>query len=250
MNENLSLRGGEPKRLEKACLRGASVLCAAAFVFSAVACQKDNSVSEGKLLDFYGEAEFTLPFECDNFSKTDALNFNTDLSMEQMTEKVKSAGYGAVLYDFDGVKRTLITSEKNGCDYYFLIYDKSYSGAIGNGESDRYTLGELSESVRAGDSLYAFLFPLHFAEISAAQNGAGADGAQSRKMHCTFNEFADFYRNSGKDDALIDEENKTVTFACKASAEHNGTNVNWSAGDVLLSYSETEIGNFVEMRLK
>lgn len=236
------------KRSEKAFLKGAGILCACVFAGAAGACKKDDSVKEGKIYDFYGTAEFVLPFESENYTKTGVLNFDTDLTMEQMTEKTKSAGYGAELYDFDGVKRMLITQEQGGCNYYFLIYDKTLPAATGNGSAERFTLCDLSESFRINDKQYVFLFPQQFAE--AKNSGLVSGATESKKVYCTFNEFADFYRNTGKDDVTIDSGNRTVTFSCKASVEQNGIDANHSAGEILLSYTEAENGNYVNVSLK
>ena len=70
------------KRSEKAFLKGAGILCACVFAGAAGACKKDDSVKEGKIYDFYGTAEFVLPFESENYTKTGVLNFDTDLTME------------------------------------------------------------------------------------------------------------------------------------------------------------------------
>ena len=51
------------KRSKKAFLKGAGILCACVFAGAAGACKKDDSVKEGKIYDFYGTAEFVLPFE-------------------------------------------------------------------------------------------------------------------------------------------------------------------------------------------
>ena len=54
----------------------------------------------------------------------------------------------------------------------------------------------------------------------------------------------------GKDDVTIDSGNRTVTFSCKASVEQNGIDTNHSAGEILLSYTEAENGNYVNVSLK
>lgn len=240
----------ERKRRGTAFLKIASVLTAGALLCAAGACKKDNVINEGKIYDFYREVEFELPFESKNYSYAGVLNFDTDLSMAQMAEKTKSAGYGADLYDFDGVQRLFVTSEKDGGKSYFLIYDKTLSEARGNGESDRYTLSGLSGDFQADGKRYAYLFPLQFAEAKDAEITSESPKTERKKVYCTFNEFAEFYRGTGKNDVTVDETNRTVTFSCKASTEQNGTDVNLSAGEILLSYVETENGNYAEIRLK
>ena len=199
------------------------------------------------IYDYYGVTQFVLPFEHENVTSTDALYFNTNLNMEQMTERIKNAGYQGTLHEFEGVKRIFITVINGSVSSYFIIYDKTLSEFLGNGKSDRYSLRALTASIQVADKdsnyeTYVFLFPLHVSDISEL--------TKTRKIYCTFNEFADFYRATGRKDVQIDVGNKTVTFTCKGtdSTEQDKTNPNFATGKVVMQYVEKSSGNYIDIQ--
>ncbi len=212
----------------------------------ACACTKDKK----GYFDYYGEYSLELPFAHERTSFTDVLYFTTELDIEGMAKALSEEGYTANIYDFDGVKRIWVTATKEEDSHYFLIYDKTCP--VGDGE--KYVLCDLSASIRekTGDNsydTYVFLFPEYASEVLQFSDGVIEPTILStRKIYCDFEEFAAFYKGTGKEDATIDKENKTVTFPCKVSDDKE-VNPNWKEGKVLMRYVEKADASYVEIEL-
>lgn len=192
--------------------------------------------------DYYTEYKFELPFKHKNTTQSDSLFFDATFTIEQMTGLINDAGYKARMYDFDNVKRIFITAAQNNFLYYFAIYDNNYLES-----SKKYTLTNLTSSIvidsnwQIDKNMYVFLFPLHLAK-------AETNPLNTKKIYCTFDEFAEFYEATGRSDTKIDRINKTVVFFCEGSVEHSWGNANWARGNIIMRYVESESGNYVDIQ--
>lgn len=182
--------------------------------------------------DYYGEYFFELPFTHRVSNRTDVLYFRAGYSMEQMNELINEAGYSASLHEKGNVKTILISVVENELTYYFVIYDKNHLG-----NTDTYTLSNATASITSGGTpnLYVFLAPLHILSTTTDSNVI--------KAYDSFNHVADFYRSTGKDDAEIDDINKTITFRCEGNPR-----LSWAQGRVIMHYFEAETGNYLEVK--
>jgi hypothetical protein len=196
------------------------------------------SNKERFLKDYYQEYSFELPFKyIYKYATYDTFYFDTGLTIEQMCESINASGFKASFYNNDGIEKIFITAIKNSFSYYYVIYDKAYleSGNV-------YTLRECSVSLTMpiDDAvkepyIYVFLFPHHLTDVKS-------DEQDKRKIYCSFDEFAEFYRATGKNDAQIDNKNLTVTFFCEGYASRN-----WIRGNLLMRYVESATGNYIHI---
>ncbi|MDR0752467.1 MAG: hypothetical protein LBF12_07840 [Christensenellaceae bacterium] len=197
---------------------------------------------EKSIKDYYEEYSYELPFEHTiGNNQSTLLYFYTELTMEQMSKSINESGYTASLHDNNNIKKIFITAAKNGFLYYFVIYDKSYLEDI-HGSNRQYTLSECAASFNMPINsnakepyIYTFLFPSHF-------SGTWTNDTNVR-IYCTFDKFAQFYQATGKNDAQIDYENKTVTFFCEGNSDRS-----WIRGNVIMQYVENENGNYVNIQ--
>ncbi|ABR47931.1 hypothetical protein Amet_1759 [Alkaliphilus metalliredigens QYMF] len=185
--------------------------------------------------DYYGEYHFELPFNHSVSNITNMLFFKTDYSMERMNELINEAGYNASLHENGNIKTILISAVKNEFTYYFVIYDKNHLG-----NTDVYTLSNAMSSIDIDVServpnLYVFLVPLHILDTIT--------DSDTKKVYNSFDYIANFYRATGKNDVEIDDVNKTIIFKCEGNP-----NFSWVQGVVIMQYSETETGNYLEIK--
>ena len=188
----------------------------------------------GEIIDYYGEYHFQLPFDHSVSNTTDMLFFKTDYSMEEMNELINEAGYNASMHENGHVKTILISAVKEEFTYYFVIYDK---GHLSN--TDVYTLRNARSSIEIDVSerapnRYVFLAPLQI--LSTIDS-------DTKQVHDSFDSIADFYRATGKNDFEIDDVNKTIIFQCEGNPD-----LSWVHGMVIMQYSETETGNYLEIK--
>ena len=197
-------------------------------------------IRDGRIKDYYGEYTFVLPFDHTVSNKTDIVYFDADYSIEQMAELVNEAGYNASLHEIGNAKSISIFVPKNGFYYYFIVYDKSYFEIV----VDYYILSDVSLGIRLdGDDVssidrgrnhpYVFLAPLHI---------LGRSDSGIKRVYGSFEDIAEFYRATGKNDAEIDDVNRTVKFWCEGNP-----NFDWRQGTIIMQYTETATGNYLEI---
>ncbi|MCL2678995.1 MAG: hypothetical protein FWF18_01680, partial [Dehalococcoidia bacterium] len=192
-----------------------AVAVSALLVASLCVISSCGPIKRDNLQDYYGEYTFTLPFDYTFVHWSGNVYFDTNYSMEQMAELVNEAGYNTSLHAIGNVKTILISAQKDGFTYYFVICDKNYPYS-----SNVYTLMSASASISIGASGNVptdfpfdrpipcrFLAPLHILESSS-----GMDLSDVRRVYGSFEDIAEFYRATGKDDFIIDDVNKTIRF--------------------------------------
>ena len=198
------------------------VVCCVSMVCLLSGC---GPVKTAVIHDYYGECSFELPFEHEITNTTDVMYFKTSCSMEQMTEVINEAGYGAKLYEDFG-NTILISVLQNEMTYYFVIYDNAPENGGG------FVLSDTSASI---PGIFVFLAPLH---ILDNENTSG-----TRKIYGSFEDLADFYRAAGKNDVDIDAQNKTILFECEGNLP-----LSWKQGTIAIQYIESEQGNYLNIK--
>jgi hypothetical protein len=192
-----------------------------------------------RITDYYGEYTFVLPFDHSISNNAGSVYFDTDYSMEQMAELVNEAGYGASLHAIGDAKTILISAQKDGFTYYFVVYDRHYPDFVTSYTLMRAVSGISIEVSNIGPvrepHRYVFLAPLHIM--------ARIDNSDVRRVYGSFEDIAEFYRATGKNDVVIDDANKTVMFWCDGNP-----NLSWKQGTIIMQYTETESGNYLEIR--
>ncbi|MDR3186140.1 MAG: hypothetical protein LBU04_04965 [Christensenellaceae bacterium] len=194
--------------------------------------------------DYYEEYSFELPFKhtIGNNQYT-TLYFKTRLTMEQMCESINTAGYKASLYNYDNINKIFIVARKNEFSYYYVICNKIY---VDGAYVDGYVLSDCSSSLSISANSkernqYVFLFPLHLSDTVESN-------PNRIKINSTFDEFVDFFASTGKNDAQIDYENKSVIFSCRESA-NDDIDKYWINGNIVMLYTESETGNYINLSL-
>ncbi len=211
------------KRIKKILLSIIFFICI--FIFSAC-----GSFKTLKIYDYYREYKFELPFEYDHKSKKDIIIFDKDLSIEEMSILINEANYNSSVYEFDGLKRMLITVTEDKYVYYYIIYDKTES-------NENYILRDCSKDIKFKKFIftqfYIFLFPLHYSKIDNVSSDV-------IEVYCTFEDFASFYEATGKNNYEIDYINKKLRFYCDGDYRMHFDN-----GYVNFEYIENENGAFI-----
>lgn len=199
---------------------------------------------DGSIRDYYGDYTFVLPFDHTVSNKAGAVYFETDYSMEQMVELINEVGYNASLHAIGDVKTILIAILQDGFSSYFVVYDKNYFDP-----GTRYTLTGASSNIKIDEAdmkpfpdfpfrppwIYVFLAPIHMLD--------DRDYSDMKRVYGSFEDIAEFYRATGKDDVVIDDVNKTVQFWCAGNP--------WASlgqGMLIMQYTETETGNYLEIK--
>jgi hypothetical protein len=199
-----------------------------------------GGVRSGGVIDYYGEYHFVLPFEHNvSYNQGDVLYFATDYLMEQMLNSINNAGYGATLHTNGDTETILISAEQEDFIYYFIIFDADYS-VSGNG---LYTLSNALSSMNPPFN-YPFMAPLHIIEREHNYNAR-------RRVFGSFDEIADFYRATGKNDAVIDEANKTIHFnneGCQIFTPRQGIQFSAIRATIVLQFVESEDGNYLYIK--
>ena len=153
--------------------------------------------------------------------------------MEQMVELINEAGYNASLHAIGDVQTILIAVLQDGFSSYFVVYDKGYFDP-----GTRYTLTDAASSIGHDDNesrgLYTFLAPTHILvdEVS-----------YMRKVYGSFEDIAEFYSATGKDDVVIDDVDETILFWCGGSYVPGARQ-----GTLIMQYTKTETGNYLEIK--
>ena len=68
-----------------------------------------------------------------------------------------------------------------------------------------------------------YFAPTMAAQFSSAWNGQG-NPPQNVRLYLSWEEFAKFYEDTGKDNFVIDNENKTIVFECTRKSATMGKN--------------------------
>ena len=185
-----------------------------------------------RIYDYYGEYQLVTPFEAHYFlpvRERIPKEKNPTLSMEFMQESLDGAGFGTSLFQINGTQRLLITKTQESGVTYFLIYETTRA----------YILEPLCQNFGDASALSfgkVFLFPNHWIvanrESEAVVTNDGVKGDKIR-VECSWDQFADFYRQTGRSDMEIDEQNQSVLFACRANAQSN-----WAGGQLKFWYAD------------
>ncbi len=177
------------------------------------------------VIDYYGEYSFELPFNHIVKNSTDVLYFDTEYSIEQMSQIITEAGYQAELYDSGDTKKILISVAEEPFTYYFVIHDKEK-----NDDNDSYTLSD----AHLVWGYYSILAPINI--INESNN------SEQISIYESFDYLVKFYESTGKNDFSIDEINKTITFKC-----HKKPNTSLRDGEIKIHYIEAEEGNVLKI---
>ena len=188
-----------------------------------------GALKNSDIMDYYTEYRFELPFNHSINNAADVLYFKTEYSIEQMNQLINNAGYSANLYENGNVQTILISAVKNKFIYYFVIYDKNHSY-----NKDVYMLSSAALSIKFDENKknYVFLAPIHIIDTTTDYD--------TKKVYSSFEDIANFYRATGKNDIEIDDVNKTIIFKCEGNS-----NLNWAKGTIAIHYIENETGNYL-----
>jgi len=88
---------------------------------------------------------------------------------------------------------------------------------------------------------YRFLYPLNF--LAPRHIMDYRDTSLVKRVYGSFEDIAEFYRATGKNDTTIDDANKTVTFWCRGNPDSGK-----GQGALIMQYIETESGNYLEVK--
>lgn len=192
--------------------------------------------------DFHGEYFFELPFEhTRQFGMFDELPFLTNYSLEDMKQNIINAGYNAMIYDYEGIKRIFIVAEQNGFTSSFVIFDQNFT------DSDAFWLTNHRLLVPNGEGidgkLYYLLFPKH---IASTNYDFSKKPLLDIEVFASFEYIVNFYNNNnnGRDAFLINEDTQTITFLANYVSWENLT---WEADYLELIYQEIGNRNFISI---
>ncbi|MCL2521301.1 MAG: hypothetical protein FWE36_00400 [Erysipelotrichales bacterium] len=105
-----------------------SIIITALFILILAGPSCSNPRPGDSIYDFYGEYKFRIPFD---ISDTDFDNvegfFNTSYNFYQMKDFIMDEGYNVTLYEFEGSKRLLITTNYYDREVFFVIHDMSWN---------------------------------------------------------------------------------------------------------------------------
>ncbi|MCL2707115.1 MAG: hypothetical protein FWE97_03000 [Dehalococcoidia bacterium] len=193
-----------------------------------------------EIYDHYVEYKFVLPFDHSVSNYAGNVYFDTDYSMEQMVELISEAGYNASLHRIDNIKTILISAQKDGFTYYFILCDKNYndngtSYILMSARATIYFENDDASSIGGRELACDFLAPLHILELR--------DRPDKWRLFGSFEDVAGFYRATGRDDVEIDDINKTVLFRCESYP-----NLGISERTIIIQYAATETGNYLKIR--
>jgi len=203
--------------------------------FALTACIVPGGRSQSHIYDFYGEYRFDLPFAHSRTFMTSSLFFDSEYNMTQMRDLIIEAGYGARLYNFNDIERLHIYAARDGRRYYFMITRLE-------GSAGRFMIDGSTAMISAGGNfggIYVFLFPNHLID------GDLWTTETSKRMNGTFEEFADFYTSTGRDNVTVNYSERTITYRCKGQET-----LSWNQGYVVILWNQTENGNHVIIRPK
>ena len=194
-----------------------------------------------------------MPFSHNvTYNMGNTLYFTTDYSMEQMVNLINNIGHNASLHTNGSVETILISTIQDDFTYYFIIFNGVFVDGAYSYSGEKYTLSDtfstavlwIGEDVRS--TPYPFLAPLHILEPVYEINPKA-----TRKVFGSFEEIVNFYLATGKDDVIIDHDNKTIYFYNGGStwfSLNRSTHHSKRQGTVAISFIETELGNYLYIR--
>ena len=244
------------KTFKKITIFMTMVVLSSTLMLSAFLCGPNHITS---MRDFYGEVSFELPFRVTRSNYSGDLFFGTNYTLEQMHERiVAQEGHGARIYGFmtansTATYRMLIYVEKGAKKHYFMMFaNEGYPGnfSVTNGGLFIRGLRPLVEQCyyewrRPG---YNMLFPMHLAVGTAARRYMDENNAI--RVWGDFEQIANFYSGTGRDNVTVDKYNQTITFFAVDHIIHTDPNfiyneisLGWYEGYVQMQWVEYDNGN-------
>jgi len=176
------------------------------------------------IYDFFQRYYFEVPFENTPIKAPGDMRFTTDYTMEQMVEHLNVAGYIAEIYSVGDVATILVTAMTRGRAHYFVIFENNDDDCYW---LDTFLVRNASSAIRRPtEGFRFFLAPIHVMEDTSSDVGL-------RRFYSTFGHLAEFYRATGRDDVIVDEESKAIYLE-----------------NVVLRYTENENGSFLYVSLR